>query len=65
MSRFGDSGSRFTVREYIGGNIPNTAMSHGFAVYDYDNRITITWPTWDEAEEHRKNIAEYYLSQGW
>lgn len=58
------SGGRFTVRKYKQRGVAK-ALPSGYAVYDWDNRITITWRTWDEAEYHRKRIAAYYLRWGW
>lgn len=55
---------RFTVR-YFKNRGKAAAMEPGYAVYHYEDRITITWPTWEEAERHRKKIAEYYLRWGW
>jgi hypothetical protein len=40
-------------------------LNAGYAVYDFDRRITKTWPDHAEAEQHRKKIAEYYLRWGW
>ena len=37
----------------------------GYAVYDRQIRITIIYPTREEAERHMSNIAKYYEEWGW
>jgi hypothetical protein len=37
----------------------------GFAVVDHGRRITITWKTQDEAQQHLEAIARIYQRYGW
>jgi hypothetical protein len=56
---------RFTVR-WIRSNSGTLMMLHtGYAVYDRDRRITITFKTLAEAERHRGRIAELYARYRW
>lgn len=56
---------RFHVRWTVAfkGNL--CMLPAGYAVYDGDRRITITWRERAEAEQHRDNIARIYARYGW
>lgn len=55
---------RFTVH-WFRGRGASFALAPGFAVFDHCTRITITWPSFAEACQHRDRIAQIYAENGW
>lgn len=58
------SDPRFTVRWFRGRGAA-FALRPGWAVFDRQARITITFGNYAEAMQHRDRIAEIYLKNGW
>jgi hypothetical protein len=56
---------RFTVRWYSYPRGSLRMLPAGYAVFDRDDRITNTFRTRAEAEQHRNNIARIYARYGW
>lgn len=55
---------RFTVKWYCPHCHQLVGNKSGYAVYDRDNRITITFREYGEAIQHRDNIAKLYARWG-
>jgi hypothetical protein len=56
---------RFTVRWFSTRGFVRAHHRPGFAVFCDGQRITMPFPTREEAERHAKRIAELYAGWGW